>query len=378
MPKAKWSIVFVDDELSEVGGLARACKRHCNVIERTFEDLTLRDIQRADLLLVDFSIQAWPAIHAIQTMTLAPKDGLAVIEIIKSLYREKTLKKPIAFAVLTGDLEKLTNPFPPSRREHMVADITKLEWAFQKATPQSQLVTQITDLAAAISSLPSTWPYSSNTKKDKVLKELLNLDSKASWAPSARADVSRCHPPIQELSAWSHGLAFVRWVLHRILPYPTFLLDDAQVALRLGVTKESFCAAIGKSSGLRRLLEPVRYSGILADFKGARWWRAGIDSVLWELSKDDPYSRSALKRALGRKFPTAVYLDLMNPVPCVNEQYEFTNFAEASKCVRLRPDDWPSYAEDAWAEKAVIANSEPLLMMVEEDDRASLKEIASE
>jgi hypothetical protein len=369
----KPTILFVDDVIEEAEPLARACEGSAATLVRSFDDVDAQDLQAADLVLVDFSLESWPAKNKAAELTLRPADGLAVVEILRSHFRVSRSERPIAFGVLSGELEKLTAPFPPTRREHMVASLAKVEWAFQKGKPIDQMCRQLISLARGVKELPRNWPHDSNVRKDETLHALLAMPD-LPWSSAAIGDLSRCHPPIQELSTWSHGLAFLRWMLQRILPYPTFLLDDCQAALRIGISRDSFCAAMNERAEFRGWLESALFKGILSDFRGRRWWKAGIDALLWELTVGDPFSREVISKGVLARAPAAELLKQKNPVACVDKDYEVIGVDEAKNCVRLRPDDWPLFADSAWAERNAVAADQSLLMAVEDaSDRESLE-----
>jgi hypothetical protein len=209
--------------------------------------------------------------------------------------------------------------------------------------------------------------------KDRTVHELLAVPN-GNWSSIAASDVSKCHPPIQELSTWSHGIAFVRWMLRRILPYPTFLLDDARAALRLGMSLESFDRAFKEQERFQIWLESALYCGMLWDFLGRRWWKVGIDSLLWDLTQEQPFGKDLIRKAIREKAPDAVFLTEENPVACVGKEYKFERIGEAEQCVRLRPDDWPLFADSAWAARTTVAADQSFLMAVEdESDRAELE-----
>ena len=52
-------ILFVDDVLEDVEPLARECQRHAVVSERSFDDVDSTDLDKADLVLVDFNLHDW-------------------------------------------------------------------------------------------------------------------------------------------------------------------------------------------------------------------------------------------------------------------------------------------------------------------------------
>lgn len=379
MPVAQQpTILFVDDVIEEIDAIARLCESKATVLIRSFDDVDAIDLDAADLILVDFNLKDWANREHVTQLTLKPGDGLAVAETLRSYYRTKRSGKPVAIAVLSGDLASLTTPLPPMSREHMVANLAKIEWAFQKASPIEQTARQLVSLADGVLRLPATWPHDSAVQKDATLHQLLCLPG-VSWTSAAITDVARCHPPVQELSTWSHGLAFLRWMLQRIFPYPTFLIDSAQVAIRLGIEPDSFREGLERNPAFAEWIAPAIFIGLLSDFRDKRFWRAGVDSLIWELTQNDPFDRDILQTALLDKLPDARLIKTTNPVATVDKNYEFVAVADASACVRLRPDDWPTFADSAWALKAIVRENEALQVALEdESDREELGAAAGE
>lgn len=374
MNDQKVKILLVDDEPASVEQLANLVADGAEVKVVEPSDVTLDMLGASDLLLVDFALRIWPDRDSVSVLGLRPEDGLALAEVFRSALRAAKIRKPIAFAALTGELQLLTDPFPADPREHMVARSVNLEWAFQKKTVSEKLASQFLQLASAVQSLPKDWPHESSEKKDELLSELLGLHEELDWSDAALADVSKCHPPIMELSTWSHGLSFVRWLLHRILPYPCFLIDSRYTAARLRITHKSLLASLELKEPLSEKLNAVTYLGILNSFSETRWWRVGLDSIIWDLTSDDPFSSKVLWAKVKELAPSAEPIDIPNPVVCVDGDYRSTDIiADASDCVRLLPDDWPIFAEKGWARRSDVQEDERLKLVVIEEDQGLLE-----
>ena len=162
-------------------------------------------------------------------------------------------------------------------------------------------------------------------------------------------------------------LLFVRWILHRILPYPCFLFDTHHLAVRLRVTHASLLSAI--SGGLAAWLEPAAYRGVLDNFLGPRWWRAGVESLLWDLGGGS----MAAKRLHAKLADVArVSLELLSasePVVCIDQN--FAPLAEpcaGNDVVRIVPDDWPLFAGQAWTTVSLAREHPRLAAIVAETD----------
>ena len=188
--------------------------------------------------------------------------------------------------------------------------------------------------------------------------------------PSAQEDVEACHPPVHELRNASHGLVFLRWLLQLILPYPCFLWGAHHLAARLRVTYESLSNALSEDNDLNGLLEDIRYKGILSDFLGPRWWRSGAEALVWDLTDGDPFDVRRLPSILASKTSAALQTtDFMQPVVCVGRNHvPLSALSSIEDAVRIQPDDWPPYADQAWT-TIELANQYPSLgaLVISED-----------
>jgi hypothetical protein len=266
--------------------------------------------------------------------------------------------------MLTGKLAALASPLPPNNREHALARLNNLEWVFQKS--DAKLLPKIISLLDAVTHLPR-WDSSPLEEHGiRLLLAFLGITDTDPALSAIREQVREAMPPIHEHSRWSHGLAVLRWLLHRILPYPTFLLDSYSVAARLRVSHASFLACLASDSDFSRRLQAWQYRGALQDFGGPRWWRAKVDLGLWEVtdgqSSDLTAIRSALRALSAGRLTDSVPSN--HPVVCINSNYEpLGDFGDMSECVRIQPDDWPSFADRPWV-SIELAKSEPSLRAV--------------
>jgi hypothetical protein len=375
MSQGRPAILLIDDQPDTVSHFKTICEEFADLKIVDPSTVTYADLAAAQLVLVDFVLDEWKGKSACSELALQPMDGLALTDVFKSHLRTTNNPTPIAFAVLSGELSRLTDPFPADSREHMVAQTTNLEWAFQKGKPNKALARQFVSLAKAVAQLPKAWPHDKLRDLQELLQKLLSIPREAVWRESAVGDVLKCHPPVRELSTWSHGLAFIRWFLHNIQPYPCFLMDARQVAVRLRITYQSFQTALNASDPLVEQLKSSEYSGILSEFDGTRWWRSGVDALIWQLTEQEPFSASALAKKLSDISPNAVSITITNPVIRIDAEYQpVDEFIDASECVRLVPDDWPPFAEQAWAKRSDVEQDDRLAMVVMDDDRGLLKD----
>jgi hypothetical protein len=165
-------------------------------------------------------------------------------------------------------------------------------------------------------------------------------------------------------------LALVRWLLHHVLPFPCFLWDHHYLASRFRVTPASLKAALENPKTISALA-PVTYKGILHDFLGPRWWRAGVEQLLWEWTGGLPFDLPALRKALKKHVSARlVPVDIVQPVVCIDTAFRPSDtLVDVADAVEIQPDEWPSYAEQAWITTKEAAADEDLRALVVAKDR---------
>ena len=375
------SVLIVDDqqEGSELRAFLKTRRVSANVLHP--EDVVIRNLDEADLVLVDYQLEPgnWPARDALgSSISRQPRDGLALASVLRRHVHDREKSSPTAFAIFTGKIEQLAEPLPPQHREHILARMCNLEWVFQKAKPGKTYATgdQVVELAKAVRRLPKEW---NQTDPSEAMRQLATrvLDFVPNPARDKQRleDVTSCLPPIHELSRWSHGLAILRWLLHRILPYPTFLWDSYQLASRLRIDHRWFLRMYESNAALRKFLNPCRYTGMFAEFAGCRWWRSEVELALWKAtdgkSSDSDCVRGVLQKLTKKKVTPSSPID--HPIVCIDRDYQpLESFAAIDDAVRIRPDDWPSFADQAWTTIELARADEQLRSLVIPDDRAKL------
>jgi len=362
-------ILIVDDEADQERSALDQWKAAAHFTVLHPQDVTHDDIWEADVVLVDYRIEYWPQRDNIGTLSLQPQDGLALAAILRA--HARSAPSPTAFALRSAHLNELFRPLPPESRLHILARALNLEWVFSKSSSSGmvEMVHQVVTLASAIRNLPPTWPLDNLDETRRLVEQFMAIPEDASWAGQAWQDVEACHPPIHELVEQSHGLAFLRWLLHRILPYPCFLWDTYRLAARLRVTHASLRSAL--DSNFSSLLEPCRYKGALIDFLGLRWWRCGIEAFIWELTEGEPFDPQRIRGLLAQR--TGILLEptiSLQPLVCVDENYQpLSEACDPAEAVRIQPDDWPPYAEPAWTTLKLAREHPRLKALVLEQDR---------
>lgn len=363
---SKPRVIVIDDEPDKQIALKLALQNQADVTILYPNDIFEGDLLNPDLVLIDYSLEEWKEKEGIELISTRPTDGLALAAVIRSFLNSTEKESPTAFALHSGKLTDLSDELPPSNREHAIARVNNLEWVFQKATANKgfTLSQQIVSLAESVSRLPKAWPSADVEKMQELVCDLLQLDmdSEKAWIIEAWEDIEKCHPPIHELSKSSHGLAFLRWLLHKILPYPCFLRDTHWLAARFRVSHQWLTDVLVHENSLSERLFSCQYKGILSGFMGNRWWRAGVEAFIWEATNANPFAMDVFHAALSEitgSTPTPIHVT--QPVVCVDENYKALDEPlDMEDAVRIQPDDWPPYADDAWT-PLEFARANPLL-----------------
>lgn len=360
-------VLIIDDESGLptkrlLDGAVHSVVRHPN-------DVSDADLRRAKLALVDYRLDHWPEREDQRTPSLKPKDGRALIAVLRSNLR-KFKAGPKAFALNSGVLSELSGGGDWPGREHAIARSIDLEWVFGKESRNEQFSTAVKSLADAVAELPTRWTPSSTTKT-KILS-LLEVPKKVSWRQSVLETIDRSRPPHEILIQNSSGIAVLRWLLHEILPFPTFLLSERYISARLRLEPNSLSRVLKSADGkkIKRGLFPFEYRGILSDFAGARWWRAGIEYWIWQNTKGRAFERSAIEKLVRSKLSKRLeFANLSDPVVSLDDQLRPSDqLIELKDAVEIKPDGWPSFADAAWIPKD-LANDPAFVALVPHNER---------
>lgn len=161
---------------------------------------------------------------------------------------------------------------------------------------------------------------------------------------------------------------------HRILPYPCFLWDEHYLAAGLGLPLPVLQKVFAGDSELRRLLDSVTYSGILSVFLGRRWWRAGLEAFLWDITQaaaEGAEPSDAILRLAGLKTEALAPRSVVVTGP---DYRPLEHTVSAEDAVRIQPDDWPPFADDAWTTLELARENDRLGALVIEPDRALVED----
>lgn len=367
------NVLIVDDRPdAEARGYERRLRqRKLNASAQFPADVEATDLSAADLILVDFDLEHWTKTAPIDLeLARQPSDGVALASVLRRNARQLDPRNsPTAVALITQKIASVTSPMPPTNRAHIAASLNGLEWIFDKS--ESRLLEKIEELASATLELPTSWGDSDLSK----LAKLLGIDDKnKKLEEEMLEDVLRCVPPIHEIRDWEQGIAIIRWLLHRVLPYPCCLIDVNYLAARFSVAPADFRKALESEKALSRALAPFQYKGILSSFLDTRWWRVGIEAFLWQKTGEksfDPLEVTASLNKFTKKSKLVSQGD--GKVVVVNEDFVCEDALIAQgEAVRIWPDDWPSFALQPWASVALAKQSKQISALVMESDRHRL------
>lgn len=364
-------ILFIDDDDGTVRPLANELRDSDVAQTRVLApgDITDPDLAWADLLLVDFELKNWPGRDAATELALKPVDGLALSAVLRRQTDSKDRHPPTAIAMFTAEYSRLVSPLGTGIGHHVAARLSGLEWVFEKA--EGERATRLVALAHAVRSLPDQWGTDADPWRQ--LEVLLGWRRKAP-SQAVRDDIRECRPPVSSLSNWNHGLILLRWLLHRVLPYPTCLYSTTYLAVRLGITLDSLEKVLANpKSDLSQWLSSARYSGVLHEFAGARWWRSEVERLLWEATGArgaDPAAVQAwIKKTGGKRI--VPFSDDRTHVVCVDNllcpSFETKPLED---CVRVMPDDWPPFAAPAWVSRTAAQEDSGIGMLIVNEDRS--------
>ena len=372
-------VLLVDDDPSQEAFALLLSQQGVEAKHVLPDEVSTEDLTRANLVLIDEFIETWPGRDKVKdNLGLFVRDGIALAGVLRSALEGRgpssenpPIPKNTALVLRTGHLNVLAAGTPGFVRPMAIASRHDLEWVSEKREISASTVAS---LARATAALPADW---SNPSDPAAQIEWLGLAEKP-WLDQALAQIEICRPPWSVLAATSAGRRWLAWFLQRILPFPTFLVDDLRAASYLGLKPSALDALAGGNSRLAGPIKAALYTGQLAEFSGRRWWRAGIAAVKGlALEAADGRNADDIARAIVTIHGSELeQLALSQPVFQIDADYRVVAEAlEVSDAVRLQPDDWPSYADDPWYETALAGNEPSLDALIVIDDRADATDV---
>ena len=319
-------------------------------------------VAAADLVLVDYQLDNWRDRDRLEMISVKPQTGLALATVLRECVDRKVGIPPTAFALHTAHLTEAQGrlSLADASARHVLARLNNLEWVFPKTDPQRY--DQMVLLAGAVRQLPS-WPGEGDRSSFESVGELLRMDGEADWFHRCWREVRECRPPIHYLAGGGHGMLFIRWLLHQVMPYPCFLWGVHWVAARLRLPVAVLGRVAAGSSRLADDLRSMRYSGVLAGFVGDRWWRGAVEHYVWGLCEGDAERLGTeLDERAGERL---VPVDMDRPVVSVGRDLQPSEeFVSTGTAVRLCPDQWPVFADPPWVSISTVVDDAALRAVV--------------
>ena len=368
-------VLVVDDKADDLRSILKlrlADKAAVTVLHPS--DVELEDLVRTDLVLMDYKLDTWPERDNQTSAAFNIRSGLALGTVFREIADEKAPDQLTAIALHTAHLLDASGRIRPPHSKHVVARLNNLEWVFEKKRPETDFdpYPQAIELARAVRRLRDAWPTEASASEARA-QTLLKLRKDDAWFERSWGEVLECQPPIHELAGGEHGILFLRWFLHQVLPYPSFLWDVHRVAARLRMKVEDLEVLIDSDGGLAQDLRERMYKGILKDFLGKRWWRTAIEDYVWELGRGTSGNPNLFGDRLRERAGVDLELiDISDPVVCLDRDFEPVEPASPHDAVRLRPDYWPSFADAAWMKIDTLVEDPALRAMVEPVDQYRL------
>ena len=90
--------------------------------------------------------------------------------------------------------------------------------------------------------------------------------------------------------------------------------------------------------------------------------------MIFEATADSPGDLAALQNVLKQKVPGIELQDVPRLFPVLGKQFKTKdNLATEDAIVEVRPDDWPPFADEAWALRADLEDAPELKAVAGED-----------
>jgi hypothetical protein len=302
-------ILYVDDDTPtgtprlEATGLPFREKGYRDVAD----DSSISDVlQDTKIVLMDYCL------HDDNASFSAPLDGLELLERFRARIRrhyDQGASVPL-LTIYTSQIDRLAEhhgecPVVP----YMLARRAKVDWIFAKQCPantEDPFGDQLQDMLDAFS-----LEMDGGGSVEEQLATFLRLPEASECSDLALEELLDTRPPVQEdLSLPGARVRLIGWLLQVVLPFPGCFVDLSSVAVRLRVSPADLASALERrpDSDVATLLDKARYHGPLACFFPTRYWKAGVDYMLWEItegrSPGNPAVRSAISDAIGEDLPS--------------------------------------------------------------------------
>ncbi|MDR6789246.1 CheY-like chemotaxis protein [Sphingomonas sp. BE138] len=342
--------------------------------DASFTRIVTEALAHVDLVLLDHNLDLSPE------LSLTATDGPSLLGHLRSWARLTGNALP-PVAIYTSEEEAYAAEVPAVGpavplagsfvgREPQLAPVLDVEWLILKDAAFSK--STIVELAQASVRLKTV--AGNGRVSAAELAAYLCLPENALWNVSALEQLVRSRPPLtepgKEGSDGSRGVAGVlRWILHRILPYPGLLMSDQYAAWTLGVGVDDLDNLLIGDKDFNQDLATCVFKGPVANVFGRRWWAAGLNFMAWTMrSAVDEASDEAV--ALEQLTGTPINIrDSSGRVVGHDPDLREDEFIDLDDAVQLHPPGWPAEAIEPWIRRSE-AQKEPLIWaMVDPADK---------
>src|SRR4051812_20972966 len=114
-------VLAIDDDEQTATELSLGSIAH--VVSRQPDDVSVGDLRRANVVLIDYQIESWPGRDAAAAITLKPAHGVAVAAVLRSQSEAPhaaAWDTRRAFAIHSAKLHELAGGLPAPSREHVI------------------------------------------------------------------------------------------------------------------------------------------------------------------------------------------------------------------------------------------------------------------
>ncbi len=337
---------------------------YANVVIRQPEEITQSDVFDSDLVLIDHRLTNEQEQNALSYIPTVPKTGISLAAVLREYADESDDPRHItAFCLHTELIDQMRRGLPSATAQHVIASRSNLEWVFP--TDEPRRFEQMIILAQAIRELQFDWPKT-NVESSEKLKSVLGLKDENSWTDRCWREVRDYLPPVVEMSAGRFQIQVVRWLLHQVMPYCSFLGDEYWAAARLQITVQEFRRVTKGGSQLAEDLDSMRYSGLLSGFLGERWWRGAMEDYVCNLTRPPHYRGQIPDGASKRAGETLERVERDHGLLGLDQNLQPKQiFASIKNTVQLQLDYWPALAEPPWIEVEDVKKSPALMAIVD-------------
>jgi hypothetical protein len=382
-------IIYIDDEPQHLLAAAKAVRAGKRFAEFMPPDLDGAGAEAAVANLWVFDFYNDDEERKKPSLRGTASNGLSVFQQFRQLVGDA---RPPAVVVSNHLEAALGSDINPARR-HILAEEFGVEWVAPKTLGNGgDVIAEILALADAAETLRASSARLKAAGPSEYVAELchlaLKLPQNVEWQRAAIREASGWRPPIWLEGGEDHRVQSLReelaidpeirsvrgviaWMLRQVLPYPSFLVRDRHVAVRLGISLPCLRAVNEAASGLSKSLKRVRYKGVLSDFDAPRWWGAGVDAIEWGLPRQRE-ARSESLRQLCAPIPL-VELEVADPVVVSDaDLVETDEIAAAADCVRASDEHFPAEAAPAWVKIVDAKQDKALARKVRQEDQREL------